>query len=237
MYLHPYPLDLHPPLHALLSHHTHSEPTQVPFSLALCPRPTQPSDLVATGPLPWPPLHALTPHLLTHCPTLPLAFLPLQSTTTTPHPPKKTDKILLKFAVHVHWMLTWYFGYTCTCCWRIGFQQGLMRLVQMSGHRGKSALIFASTSSTLPPNLFISICFCLICPSHPFSPSSSAWHLTRSVSQSPWLTSVDVSPGKSLAVCFCLLLCCFSLCAFPLPCEKLLRAFVMSSSHFHGDQH
>lgn len=63
------------------------------------------------------------------------------------------------------------------------------------------------------------------------------WHLTRSVSQSPRLTSVDVSPGKSLAVCFCLLLCCFSLCAFPLPCEKLLRVFVMSLSHFHGDQH
>lgn len=49
--------------------------------------------------------------------------------------------------------------------------------------------------------------------------------------------SVDVSPGKSPAVCFCLLFCCFSLCAFPLPCEKLLRVFVTSSSHFHGDQH
>lgn len=56
------------------------------------------------------------------------------------------------------------------------------------------------------------------------------------LSQSLCLARVDMSPSKSLAVCFCLLSCPFSLCAFPLPCEKLLRVFVTSSSHFHGDQ-
>lgn len=56
------------------------------------------------------------------------------------------------------------------------------------------------------------------------------------LSQSLCLARVDMSPSKSLAVCFCLLSCSFSLCAFPLPCEKLLRVFVTSSSHFHGDQ-
>lgn len=123
-----------------------------------------------------------------------------------------------------------------------GFQKCLMRLVWKKiwfpSPSLYISLLFANSSSTLPPNLFISICFCLICPSHLFNPSSSEWRLIRSVSQSLCLAGVDVSPGKSLAVCFCLLLCCFSLCAIPfLPCEKLLRVFVMSSSHFHGDQH
>lgn len=48
--------------------------------------------------------------------------------------------------------------------------------------------------------------------------------------------SVDMSPSKSLAVCFCLHPRSFSLCAFLLPCEKLLRVFVTSSGHFHGDR-
>lgn len=74
MFFHPSPLDLHPPPHAPLTHRTHFEPTQVTFRLALCPRPTHPSDPVTTGSLPRPPSHPLTPHLSTHCPTLPLAF-------------------------------------------------------------------------------------------------------------------------------------------------------------------
>lgn len=56
------------------------------------------------------------------------------------------------------------------------------------------------------------------------------------LSQSLCPVRVDLSPSKSLAVCFCLHPCPFSLCAFLLPCEKLLRVFVTSSSHFHGDQ-
>lgn len=79
----PYPPGLRPSLHAPLTHQTHSKPTQVPFSLAFCPRPTHPSDPIATGPLPRPPLHPLTPHLLTHCPTLLLALF---ATSANHHP-------------------------------------------------------------------------------------------------------------------------------------------------------
>lgn len=43
----------------------------------------------AQDPLPWPPLRPLTHHLLTHCPTLPLAFLFTTSVTT-----KKCPKCL-----------------------------------------------------------------------------------------------------------------------------------------------
>lgn len=57
------------------------------------------------------------------------------------------------------------------------------------------------------------------------------------LSQSLRPARVDMSPSKSLAVCFCLHPCSFSLCAFLFALwETLKGVFVTSSSHFHGDQ-
>lgn len=172
-------MDLHSPLHAPLSHQNHSKPTQVPFSLALCPRPTHPSDPVATGPLPRP-LHPLTPHLLTHCPTLSLAFFVTSANHHHPHwpsTPKMYRKSLLKFVLYMCsvyiWMFTWYFGvYIFVYSWGRGFQQCLMRLGRMSGNGRKSAsppvsvsfqllsplcqLFFNSASQPLYLNMFLS---------------------------------------------------------------------------------
>lgn len=177
MYLHPYPLDLHPPLHAPLSRQTHARPTQVPFGLALCPRPTHPSDPVVTGPLPGP-LHPLTPHLLTHCPTLPLAFfLSLQPTITT-HTGlqrlkctgKAWKSLICTCAVYILVCFFVFWG-VCVCWWGRGFQQCLMRLGRMSGNGRKSAsplclslqllsplcqLFFNSASQPLYLNMFLS---------------------------------------------------------------------------------
>lgn len=124
MHPHPYPLGLCTPLHAPLAHRTQSKPTQVPFSLALCPRPTHPSDPVATGPLPRPPLHPLTPHLLTHCLTLPLAVF--ATSAHHPHWPStsKMYRICFRTLLFVHVCCI----HLCVCYWGRGFQQCLMRL-------------------------------------------------------------------------------------------------------------
>ena len=73
----------------LCSHQSHSKPTQVPFSLALCPRPTHPTDPVATGPSPGP-LHPLTPSPfdpLSHAPSGFFFFL----SSHPPSPPPTLD--------------------------------------------------------------------------------------------------------------------------------------------------
>lgn len=57
----PYPLFLHPWLHRFDSRQIRGKPTQRPFSLALCPRPTLPSDPWTQDPLPWPPFAPMDP--------------------------------------------------------------------------------------------------------------------------------------------------------------------------------
>lgn len=47
---------------------------------------------------------------------------------------------------------------------------------------------------------------------------------------------VDMPPSKYVTVSFVLFSCSVWLYAFSLPCEKLLRVFVSSSCHFHGDR-
>lgn len=62
----------------------------------------------------------------------------------------------------------------------------------------------ANSSSTLPPSLFISICFCLICPSHPFQ-SIFICVASRSLAQS-------ISVHRESSTCLLVSLSLFVFC-------------------------
>lgn len=78
-----------------------------------------------------------------------------------------------------------------------------------------SLCLFANSSSNLPPSLFISICFCLICPSHPFQ-SIFICVASRSLAQSISVhressTCLPLSLSLSVSVFFLLFLLLFDL--------------------------
>lgn len=176
-----------------------------------------PCDPVAAGPLLRHPLHPLTPDLLTHCPTLPLASLPRQP---APLPTlaisswnvrKNPTKVYLEHGLRF-----------CLC------------VVNMC------VLFWACNEARpLPLQLLLSILFWTLLPY--FLISVSLLHLsvrsfycmficdvcTRSVSQSPSRVLMCLFLSYSLVF--------FFVCLPNLPSEKLLRVFVASLSHFHGD--
>lgn len=72
---HPHPLFPHPWFHCfLLPEKISGQPTQAPFTLALCPRPTLPSDPWSQDPMPWPPFASMDPSPLDPLSHAPFGF-------------------------------------------------------------------------------------------------------------------------------------------------------------------